>query len=163
MAQVLSRDSRNPSHPATDWRAGALAGVIAGLVFVMFEMLGVMILQGASPWGPPRMIAAMALGPDILQGPPAFDMKILMAAMMIHLPMSIAYGLFLGWAVHRLELLVAVAVGLVFGLAIYFVNFYPVAAAMFPWFADARGMLSIVAHMMFGAVAAGAYVGLRRH
>ncbi|MDQ3025886.1 MAG: hypothetical protein M3R58_05215 [Pseudomonadota bacterium] len=162
MAHASSDRPPNVHGLSTDWKAGAWAGVIAGLAFVMIEMLGVMLLQGESPWGPPRMIAAMALGPGILEGPAAFNFKYLMTAMMIHIPMSVAYGLFLAWAVHRMQIVAALAVGLAFGIAIYLVNFYPIADALFPWFAKARGMLSVVAHAMFGIIAAGTYVGLRR-
>lgn len=45
----------------------------------------------------------------------------------------------------------AVAVGLVFGLLLYAVNFYALTA-VFPWFANARNWVSIFAHGVFGLV-----------
>ena len=147
---------------ATDWRAGAWAGLIAGLVFMMAEMLMVMFVQGQSPWGPPRMMAAMALGEQALPPPADFDLKIMTVAMMIHIPLAIVYGLAIGWIVHRFETGIALAVGGAIGVVIYLVNFYPIAAAAFPWFAMARGWVSAMAHVLFGLVAAGAYVALRR-
>lgn len=56
------------------WKHAALAGLIGGAVFLMAEMLMVMLI-GQSPWAPPRTIAAMALGPEVLPSPanpPAF-------------------------------------------------------------------------------------------
>ena len=141
---------------ATDWRAGAWAGLIAGLVFMMAEMLMVMFVQGQSPWGPPRMMAAMALGEQALPPPADFDLKIMTVAMMIHIPLAIVYGLAIGWIVHRFETGIALAVGGAIGVVIYLVNFYPIAAAAFPWFAMARGWVSAMAHVLFGLVAAGA-------
>jgi hypothetical protein len=41
-----------PTHTRTDWKAAAWAGVIAGLVFVMVEILLVWMVQGMSPWAP---------------------------------------------------------------------------------------------------------------
>jgi hypothetical protein len=70
------------------WRHAVLA-LIGGAVFMVAEMLMVMLI-GESPWAPPRMIAAMLLGPDVLpaQGVPAtFDMEMLMAVMTVHLPL----------------------------------------------------------------------------
>lgn len=46
-------------------------------------------------------------------------------------------------------------------IAVYLVNFYLIAPALFPWFVEARNWISIAAHVLFGMVAAGAYVALR--
>jgi hypothetical protein len=129
---------------------------------MMAEMLMVMIFQGESPWAPPRMIAAMVLGQGVLPPPADFDLKIMMVAMMVHFPLAVVYGLVLGWIVHRLATGMALLVGAVFGLAIYLINFYPIAAAVFPWFAMARGWVGAATHILFGMVAAGAYAGLRK-
>jgi len=45
-----------------DWRAGVYAGLIAGVVFLILEMVMVRLFMGESPWAPPRMIAAIVLG-----------------------------------------------------------------------------------------------------
>ncbi len=149
-------------HAGTDWRAAAWAGLIAGVVFLVVEMLMVALFQGQSPWGPPRMMAAMAMGRDVLPPPADFDFGIVMVAMLIHFPLALVYGLVIGWIVHRLRTGLASVAGIVIGFAIYLINFYPIAAAAFPWFAEARGWVSAVAHMIFGLAAAGAYVALRR-
>lgn len=152
-------------HQPTDWRAAAWAGLIAGVVFLIVEMAMVALFEGQSPWGPPHMIAAMAMGPEVLPPPGApaeFDFGIVMAAMLIHFPLALAYGLAIGWIVHQLRPGLASIAGLVIGFAIYLINFYPIAAAAFPWFAMARGWVSAVAHMIFGLAAAVAYVALRR-
>ena len=56
----------------------------------------------------------------------------------------------------------AVALGAAFGLLIYLVNIYPVAAILFPWFAMARNWITISSHIVFGAVLAWAYLALAR-
>lgn len=161
-----SMPDRHPAAAARrrlDWKAAAWAGVIAGAVFMMAEMLMVWLFMGQSPWGPPRMMAAMALGKDILPPPADFSFLAMAVAMMIHFPLAILYGLILGWVVHRLDTTTAVLAGAVFGLvAVYLVNFYGVAPMLFPWFAEARNWISLLAHVLFGAVLGGAYAGLRR-
>jgi len=160
---TFDHPDRHPVTPhATDWRAAAWAGLIAGIVFMMAEMLMVMLVKGESPWGPPHMMAAMILGKGVLPPPADFTLTIMMAAMAVHVPLSIVYGLAIGWLAHRFEMGVALAIGVAAGLAIYFVNFYPIAAIVFPWFAMARGAMSAVAHVLFGLVAGGAYIALRR-
>lgn len=72
-------------------KAGALAGLIAGAVFMMMEM-GLVAMAGDSPWGPPRMIAAIVMGEGVLPPPATFDLMILMAAMAVHFMLSIVIG-----------------------------------------------------------------------
>lgn len=166
---VSDRDStrRAPNQPGIhgriDWKAAIWAGIIAGLVFLMVEMLLVWLVQGMSPWAPPRMMAAMVLGPGILPPPADFSLVATMTAMMIHFPLSIVYALVLGWAVHRLDMGMALLVGAAFGLiAVYAVNFYLIAPMAFPWFVEARNWISVLAHVIFGVVLAGAYVAMRK-
>jgi uncharacterized membrane protein YagU involved in acid resistance len=165
MAQTMSsqHDTHSYQHDRTDWSAAVWAGVIAGIVFMMAEMLMVMIFMGQSPWGPPRMIAAMVMGQDVLPPPATFDMGIMMTAMMIHFPLSIIYGLIVGWIVHRMSSTSALVIGGIFGLAIYFINFYLVAPVLFPWFTMAQNWVSLVAHLLYGLVLGGAYAALRKH
>jgi hypothetical protein len=151
------------AHDKTDWKAAIWAGVIAAVIFMMVEMLMVMSVMGQSPWGPSRMIAAMLMGRDVLPPPASFDGSIMAVAMMIHFPLSIIYGLILGWIVHRLTGMNTIAVGVLFGFAIYFVNFYLIAPAMFPWFMQARNWVSLASHLIYGAVLGAGYVVLRRH
>jgi ABC-type sulfate transport system permease subunit len=155
---------RDELHSVTDWKAGVWAGVIAGLVFLMLEMVLVWMAQGQSPFGPPHMIAAMVLGKEVLPPPDTwapFDLKIVMTAMMIHFPVSIAYGLLGAWLVHRFDWAGGLMIGAALGLAIYIVNFYMIAPVAFPWFEMGRNWVGAFSHLMFGAVLAGAYIALR--
>lgn len=131
-------------------KAGALAGLIAGAVFMMMEM-GLVALSGGSPWGPPRMIAAIVMGEGVLPPPASFDLMIMMAAMAVHLMLSIVIGVGFAFIAKRFGLLMAVGVGTVVGLALYVVNFYGMTA-IFPWFVMARNTISIVSHIAFGMV-----------
>ena len=149
-------------HSETHWWAGAFAGIIAGLAFIMLEMALVMFVQGDSPWGPPRMMAAMVMGQGVLPPPDTFSMGIMMVAMLVHMMLSIVYGLIGAWLVHRFDWGWALVIGALFGIAIYIINFYMVAPAMFPWFVMARNGMSAFSHMMFGAVLGLVYIWLRR-
>lgn len=154
-------------HVATaspDWKAAVWAGLIAGLVFMMLEMIMVPLFLGGSPWGPPRMIAAIALGGSVLPNPPpppTFDFGVIMTAVVVHLILSIVFAIALAFVIRRMELGMALLVGAAFGLVLYFVNFYGFTA-VFPWFAMARNWVSIFSHIVFGAVAAWVYLRLVR-
>lgn len=164
MSQVLTTASTG-LNSATNWKAGAWAGMIAGLVFLMSEMILVWAVQGQSPWGPPHMMAAMMLGSHVLPVMGAwapFDIKIVMAAMMIHFPLSIAYGLVGAWLMDRFYLAGAVMVGAALGLLVYIVNFYLIAPMVFPWFEMGRNWIGAFSHIMFGVSLGVAYNWLRK-
>jgi hypothetical protein len=145
-----------------DWQAALWAGLIAGAVFMMMEMILVATAGGGSAWGPPRMIAAILMGKGVLPPPATFDLGIFAMAMAIHFALSLIYAVVFAWAVWRWHLStgMAIAAGAVFGFVIYLVNFYPVASVLFPWFAMARNWISIVSHVVFGIVVAWTYKGL---
>lgn len=144
-----------------DWRAAAWAGIIAGLVFMMLEMLLVPMFMGGSPWGPPRMIAAIVLGQGVLPPPDTFDAGIMAAAMVVHFALSIVYALILAVLIPLSSRATAGWVGAVFGLVLYLVNFH-LFTAVFPWFAMARNWISVFSHIVFGLSAGWAYAALRR-
>ena len=134
------------------------AGLVAGVVFMMLEMALVALIQGMSPWAPPRMIAAIGMGEGVLPPPATFDAGIFTVAMAIHFALAVVLAIVLGWAISsfKLGMAASIAGGVIFGLAVYIVNFYGFTA-LFPWFAMARGPIGIFAHAVFGAVAGGVY------
>lgn len=144
-----------------DLKAAIWAAIVAGFVFMILEMLLVATVGGGSPWGPPRMIGAIALGRDVLPPPPTFDLGVFVVAMLVHFALSIVLGIILGWIISRwrLGLMASIGVGAVFGLAVYFVHFYGFTA-IFPWFAMARTWITIFAHIVFGAVLGWTYHAL---
>lgn len=138
------------------FKKAVIAGLIAGAVFMMLEMIMVPLFMGGSPWGPPRMIAAIILGKSVLPMPPqpvTFDFGVMMAAMFLHFMLSIIYAVIIGWLCRKLSMGTSILIGAVFGLAIYVINFYGFTA-VFPWFAMGRTWVSIFSHAMFGIVAA---------
>lgn len=149
-----------PTH-RLDPKAAIWAGLIAGVVFMMMEMILVAV-TGGSPWGPPRMMAAIVMGDAVLPPPASFDLMVFMAAMIVHFVLSVVLAFAFARAVSHWHLSfgVALALGAAFGLLIYLVNFYLVTAILFPWFAMARNWITISSHVVFGAVLAWAYLAL---
>ncbi len=142
-------------------KAAIQAGLIAGLVFMMLEMLLVATVGGGSPWAPPRMIGAMVMGKSVLPPPASFDLVVFMVAMLIHFILSIILAFVFAAIAEaaRLSKPMAAIIGLLFGLVVYAVNFYGMTA-IFPWFAMARNGISIFAHLMFGLVLGYSYRAL---
>ena len=144
-----------------DLKAVLWAAVIAGIVFLVLEMALVATVGGGSPWGPPRMIAAMVMGEGVLPPPATFEMAPMLVAMLVHLTTSVVYAAILGWVISSrgFSLGTSLVVGTLFGVLIYLVNFY-LFTSVWPWFAMARGMISIVAHAAYGLTLGWAYHAL---
>jgi uncharacterized membrane protein YagU involved in acid resistance len=159
-SHVHTHNQRKPYMP--DWPAAIYSGLIAGAIFMMLEMIMVPLFLGGSAWGPPRMIAAIVMGREVLPPPATFDFAIVMVAMIVHFVLSLIYAVAYDWATERLNLGATVALGAVFGLLLYVVNFYGFTA-IFPWFAGARNWVSIFAHVVFGISVAVAYKQLERY
>ena len=134
-----------------------ISGLLAAIVFLMAEMI-MLAMSGQSPFGPPRMMAAMVLGKDVLPPPATFDIVIMMVAMIVHVMLSFGFAVVFGLIYGRLtrSLGMAMLVGGVFGLAMYFLNFY-VMTSVFPWFEMGRGAINIIGHILFGLVLGGAF------
>lgn len=137
------------------------AGLISGLIFMMLEMIMIPMFMDGSPWGPPRMIAAIVLGEGVLPPPATFDFGVIMAAVILHLILSVIYAIILALIISaaKTSFWVSILIGAVFGYLLYLVNFY-VFTGVFPWFAEARNWVSVFTHIIFGIGAAWAYVAL---
>ncbi|AUT76549.1 hypothetical protein [Paraburkholderia hospita] len=145
-----------------DWRAAAISGCIAGLVFLLLELFTMSIL-GQSPWGAPRIIVAIALSRDVLSLPATFGFGIIFVGLIVHFVLSVIFVLVLAVIIAPFSLdssmgLASLA-GAVFGVALYLVNFYGMSH-LFPWLPDARSWASFVSHIVFGLVAADTYLWL---
>ncbi len=130
-----------------------MAGVVAtafqvGAWSVAAEPVTALLFRDA------RLTAAIIVGPRVLPPPSTFDASIFMVATLVHFALSIAYGTALcamlsrsGERTGRLPRLIA---GAAFGLGLYAVNLHGLTV-VFPWFAVARGGITLATHAVFGA------------
>lgn len=143
---------------------GVLGGVVAGIVFALSEMVMAM-LMGMSALVPLQMIGAIALGPGVLPPTEATPTTVFVA-LVVHMMLSAIYGAVLALAALVIPALrssigVLTAVGAVYGLAIWLVNFYVVAPFVFPWFVMASPLVQFIAHVFFFGAVLGSYLGIQ--
>ena len=148
---------------------GAVGGVIAGLIFPMFEM-AMAALQGDDPLAPLRMIGGIALGDQALD--PGFSILSAGAAgIAVHMMLSIVYGVVFGAAAVVVPFIIsssaiAALAGAVLGTLLWVVNFYLIAPIFgWTWFPEMTDpLVQFVAHAGFFGVPLGLYVAwaLRR-
>jgi hypothetical protein len=148
--------------------AGLVAGIIAGIVFMVFEMV-VAAIMGPSPFGPPRMIGAIALGQGALPmpQPPTIGLStVLPVAMIIHFVLSAVYGVVFGAIASGIGFLrssraMLILAATLFGFALWIVNFYVIAPIAFPWFAMANPVVQFLAHTFFFGTVLGLVLAAR--
>lgn len=142
-----------------DWSAAAVSGLAAGALLLVAELFWSTMVSGTNPWPMTRMIAAIVMGPDVLQSP-MFSLGTTAAALVIHFVLGAVLGMILAAIVAPFQLDssigMAMLVGAVFGAIVYFVNFYGMTR-FFDWFAAERGWHTFLAHLLFGVCAALAY------
>lgn len=136
-------------------RSGISAGLVAGGVFLAIELLLVPTVGGGALWGPPRIMAAIALGEGALPPPATFDAGVVAVGLLVHFALSAVLGAVFALTIGKMGLSSAMTIvlGVVFGLLVYLIHFYGLTA-IFPWFAMARNWISIFAHGVFGGVLA---------
>jgi hypothetical protein len=139
-----------------DWKAAVIAGLIAGAIFLLVLMVAYPLATGGTPWTVFRFIGAIVLGETVLPPPTTFDAGVVVTAVLLHFILSVIYTLVLAFIVHRWGILISVIGGVLFGLALYLINFFTFTM-LFPWFYPARAWPFSLVHILFGAVAGGVY------
>lgn len=144
-----------------DWRAAIIAGLLAGGLTMLLWMILWTLMTAGSAWTPFHQAAAILLGQDVLTPSQTLNPQIVLTGLVVHLFLSVVYAIILAFIIHRWGLVVGVLGGALFGLALYFINYYTFTA-LFPWFFPARSWIILVGHIFFGATAGGIYEVLER-
>ena len=141
-----------------DWSAAFWAGIVSGLLFLIANIV-LSAIQLGSPWIIFRILASVVMGSRVLPPPATFDLVSFLVGLVVHLILSVIFAGILAVIIHRWGLLVGVAGGAVFGLALYAINFYTFSY-FFPWFFAFKSWMMLVSHLLFGAAAGGVYEAL---
>ncbi len=156
--QQLERLQRRTNPSGFPWIPLVGAALVSGVVFLIIQLGLSAAVKGQSIWAPVRMIGALVLGRGVLPPPATFDFGVFLTAVVTHLILAFIYTT-IGLLVVRARR--APLIGALLGLVLYVINFH-VLTAVFPWFAAARGWITVVSHIVFGVTAAWTYVELRR-
>ncbi len=141
-------------------RTGLIGGVVAGIVFAMFEMIMAVVLNGGDAFFMPlRMIGAIGLGMSALD-PASSLVAAGGAGLVIHMMLSAMYGLVVAGVIARVGSLSrstasVLVVSSIAGFALWIINFFVLARIFgWTWFPDTQNVaVQLVAHtMMFGTV-----------
>ncbi|WP_247869680.1 SRPBCC family protein [Herbaspirillum sp. ST 5-3] len=145
--------------PKINWAAAGAAGIVAGGIATIVQVT----LWWVDSYPPvdlllrdTRLAAAIVLGPTILPPPATFDLRIMLVASVVHLALSLVYGLLLAPFIENLSRWRSALAGCLSGLSLFAINMYGFTA-LFPWFEASRDWITAAAHAVFGITAALAY------
>lgn len=149
---------------------GVVGGVLAGIVFAMFEMIAAVVQMGGQAFFMPlRMIGGMVLGQQALE-PAATSLLVAAGAgLAVHMMLSAVFGASVAVVAALIARLRAGGLPLVAwasfaGFALWIVNFYVIAPiAGWRWFPDGTNpLVQFIAHtFVFGSLL-GLYLEWRR-
>lgn len=127
-------------------------GVIAGIIFAVMEMAG-SALMGNPLLMPIRMFASVVLGQSALDTDPLGT--VVVVGTIAHLALSAAFGLIYGFVNARFSPTTETSwarqtgLGLLFGVALWLINFQIIARFLYPWFLEAPQFLQMAMHAIF--------------
>lgn len=135
------------------WRAIPFAGLIAGTVFLLLNMILSPLLLQIDATIILRYFASLTMGTSALV---TDDSSFLIVGLLTHYGLSIIFTLVIAIVVHRWGLGVGIVGGAILGLSIYGINLYA-GTLIFEWFFAINNPLLVISHILFGAVAGGVY------
>ena len=140
------------------------AGLVGGALLMVLELLWSTHASNGSPWRISHLVAAMLLGDGALQNAASFNLGVVAVALATHYVLGIVFGLVLATVIVGFHYETSAGMlqlfGVVFGAALYLLNFHAMAA-LFPWFADLRGWATFIAHLVFGLTVVLTYMRLQ--
>lgn len=145
-----------------DLRAATIAGLTAGAIFLLVDLLATALIPARISFGPAYITLHGMLGAETIPG--AANPGLLLAAIFIHFALSVLLAVPVAAIIHPWQDRAAAgAVGLALGVALYFINFHLFAVAM-PLLEVGRDPFMIGSYAIFGMVLAWVYVRIvQRH
>lgn len=148
-------------------KEGVGFGLVAGAIFAIMEMIGA-ALMGDPPLMPVRMFASTVLGEQALTETPLGTAVVV--GIVAHFALSAIYGLIYGAingtfsAATETSYGRQAGLGLLFGAALWLINFQIIARILYPWFLMTPQFLQMAMHAVFFGLPLGLmYAAAERH
>jgi hypothetical protein len=128
---------------------GTVAGLVGALAYVAFSLVADMI-RGSDLWVALKVAAYPLIGEKVMA--PGLDLGPVLQGALVHLGISVAWGVLFGVAAYGMTRAATVGFGLIWGVFVWIAMFYfvlPLAGAT----VTVRGvplLLSIGQHLVFG-------------
>lgn len=138
------------------WRLAVVAGICAGIAFLLVNIFFFTPGAHLGAWTIVRYLASIVLGERTLDPRAPVDAGTIVVGLVVTFALAILYAVILTFIIHRWGLLVGIIGGALFGAALYLINLYTFTL-FFPWFFALNSAAFLVSFVVFGAVAGGVY------
>lgn len=158
----VARAGRERTGERAGWvnlKAALLAGLGAGVLLLVLEMLLVPVALGGGAWAPVRMMASVVFGESLITSAAPMGLGVVLVGLLVHFAVSLLFAVVLGMLVRWFDWGPAALFGAGFGLAMYMILFHATWTWL-GWFAAGRTMSNILLHVTFGVTAALVYRAL---
>ncbi len=152
---------RTMSPVLVDWRAAVLAGLAAGTLFLILNLVLIPELICGTVEVVLRYFASIVLGPEAVGPSTSFGALTAITAVLLHYFLSIIFAIVVAYVVHRWGVVGGTIGGAVLGLSIYLINMYTLTL-LFPWFFTMENTLFLIVHIIFGAAVGALYEVMER-
>ena len=139
-----------------DWRALAIAVVVAATVFLLMNVLLTPLL-GVSMTVIIRYMASIVLGAETVNTE-ASTSTLIIGVVMNYL-IAAFWGFLIAIVIHRWGMLVGIVLGGALGFAVYVISVFG-ATQVFWWFQPVTNIVFLLSHIVFGMVLGGVYEAL---
>ena len=161
-ARRRSPSSTSPAPAFPQATAGVIAGLVAGLAYLMAQVSFSALAHPGGAVEPLQRIAAILLGPDAAPPPDEFNFTVLGMALIVHFALAMVFGKLVCALVWHRRAAGALVLGAATGIALFGLDFELIAPLAFPWFAGSVRLATLGDHALFGFVAAAVCLLLRR-
>jgi len=144
-----------------DWGRAVVAGIVAMIVFAAIGMAYGALMRGVSPFRPLDVFGAVALGQFGPSADTGHTVATTVVGALVLLALGALSGVIIAFLVQRLARTLALVVGVLFGVAMYYVDLHGFAWIFAP-LAQLRGLSSLCAYAIQGGLTAALYVAMTR-
>lgn len=135
------------------WRVIPLAALVAGTGFLLVQLSLMERLMGVGAGLSLRYTASLVMGQTaVVEG----GSGAVITGLILHYGLSLLFTTLIAVVIHRWGFAVGVIGGAVLGVSLYGINFY-FMMRFFPWFIAMNTSFTLLAHLVFGAMAGGVY------
>jgi hypothetical protein len=134
---------------AQEFRQAINAGILAGIIFLVFAMIVFHVFTDNTLWAFPRITAAIVMGKNVLPPAASFDLGIVLVGVIVHLALCVIYSVFLALFIHLTNLPASVITGLIYGLMLYFISIN-LTGGLFNGLVQSGSWIYLLSTILFG-------------
>ena len=147
---------QNQKGKYVDWPAAFIAGLVAGPIFYLLNIILIPYVYGGDSWSVIRYLSSTILGKSVLPPPTGFHLSALIVSIISVLIITLLFTILVSYIIHRGGIITGIIGGAILGAAFYYIN-YNSLSVFFPWLYALNNSVTLINHIILGILAGGLY------